>query len=234
MRFVILVVLASCLASSLSAQRKTLTLDAGFVNASGNSDFTSANLGEKATWGMSGWAFTQAAKVLLGETDGSRTTESYDVGARAQRALSARIGAFAFVAYQRDPFAGLATRWSGGPGIAIAVLRSTRDTLGVEAAVTAQRERTTAAVSRSFGAMRTAALFKHSFATAASISQALELVANLKTADDYRLNSETALIAPLSRKIGLRISYLIRFDNDPVPGFKKSDRIFTTGIQVAL
>ena len=221
-------------AASLAAQRKTLTLDVGFVNASGNSDFTSASLGEKGTWGMSGWGLTQTAKVLFGETDGTRTTESYDVNLRAERALSPRIGAFVFGAYQRDPFAGLAVRWSGGPGIAVGLIRSARDTLGVESAITQQSERTTAAVHRSFAAMRSAAVFKHSFATAASVSQALEWVANLETSADYRLNSETALIAPLSRKIGLRVSYLIRFDNEPEPGFKKSDRIFTTGIQVAL
>jgi len=204
------------------------------VNASGNSDFTSVNLGEKATWGLNSWSFTQSAKALFGATDGNRTTESYDAGARAERALSPRIGVFAILAYQRDPFAGLASRWSGGPGVAVGLVRSAHDTLGVESALTQQSERSTAAVTRSFAATRTAALFKHSFATAASFSQALEWVANLKTSADYRLNSETALLAPLSRKIGLRLSYLIRFDNQPEPGFKKSDRILTTGIQVAL
>ena len=234
MRTSLLLAVVVFLAVPLAAQRQTLTLDVGFVNASGNSDFTSASLGEKATWGVSGWGLTQTAKVLFGETEGTRTTESYDVNLRAERALSPRIGAFVFGAYQRDPFAGLSSRWSGGPGIAVGLIRSARDTLGVESAITQQSERTTAAVHRSFGAMRTAALFKHSFATAASVSQALEWVANLETSADYRLNSETALIAPLSRKIGLRVSYLIRFDSEPEPGFKKSDRILTTGIQVAL
>jgi putative salt-induced outer membrane protein len=223
-------------ASPLVAQTKTrtLTLDAGLVNASGNSDFTSANLGEKATWGMSGWSVTQAAKVLYGETDRVRTTESYDVNLRLERALSARIGVYVFGAYQRDPFAGLATRWSGGPGLSYGVVRAPHDTLGVEAAITQQSERTTAPVERSFAATRTAALYKHSFASKASFTQSLEWTANLKTSADYRLNSETALIAPLSSKIGLRLSYVIRFDNQPEPTFKKTDKILTTGIQVAL
>lgn len=222
------------IATSLAAQHRTLTLEFGLVNASGNSDFTSANFGEKATWGLSGWTLAQTAKVLFGETDGARTTESYDVNVRAERAVSPRIGAFVFGAFQRDPFAGLARRWSGGPGLAIGLIRAARDTLGLESAITQQSERTTAAIRRSFAATRTAALFKHSFATSASLSQALEWTANLKTSGDYRLNSETTLTAPLSRKIGLRVSYVVRFDNEPEPGFKKSDRILTTGIQVAL
>jgi putative salt-induced outer membrane protein len=239
MRTYVLLAGALCAPSSLVGQDTTrtlnLTLDAGLVNASGNSEFLSANFGEKVTWAQkSRWTVTQTAKVLYGETDGARTTESYDFNLRGERVLSARVGAYAFAAFQRDPFAGLAARWSGGPGVAWGVVKATRDTVGLEAAITAQSERTTAAIERTFGAAQTAARFKHSFAGAASFTQSLEFIANLKDGDDYRLNSETALIAPLSSKIGLRVSYVIRFDHLPEPTFKKTDRILTTGVQVAL
>lgn len=230
----LLLAAALFLDSALFAQRRTLTLDAGFVNASGNSDFTSANFGEKATWGVSGWSFTQSAKMLFGETDGDRTTESYDVGARGERALSGRIGLFAIITYQRDPFAGVASRWGGGPGLAIALVKAARDTLGLETAITAQRERSTAGGRQSFSATRTAASYKHLFSTAAAVTQTLVWVANLETMDDQRLDSETALTAPLSRQIALRVAYVIRFDNLPEPGFESTDRILTTGIQIAL
>lgn len=235
MRTLILLAGALCAASSLAGQaKKTLTLDIGLVNASGNSDFTSANFGEKATWARDKWSVAQKFKVIYGETDGARTTESYDADLRVERALSPRLGVYAFVAYQRDPFAGLASRWSGGPGLAAGLVQAPRDTLGLEAALTQQSERTTAPLERSFGATRTAALFKHVFTSKAFFTQSLEWIANLKTSDDYRLNSETALVAPLSSKIGLRLSYVIRFDNQPEPTFKKTDKILTTGIQVAL
>lgn len=235
MRTLILLAGALCAASSLAGQaKKTLTLDVGLVNASGNSDFTSANFGERATWQNGAWSAAQKGKIIYGETDGARTTESYDADLRVERALSPRLGVYAFVAYQRDPFAGLASRWSGGPGLAARFVQTARDTLGLEAALTQQSERTTAPLERSFGATRTAALFKHVFTSKAFFTQSLEWIANLKTGDDYRLNSESALVAPLSSKIGLRVSYVIRFDNQPEPTFKKTDKILTTGIQVAL
>ncbi|HJS43033.1 MAG TPA: DUF481 domain-containing protein [Gemmatimonadales bacterium] len=234
MRAPILLAGALCAVSSLAAQaKKTLTLDFGLVNASGNSDFTSVNFGEKASWEKNQWSIAQNAKIIYGNTDGAPTAESYDADVRVARAVSPRVGVYAFVAYQRDPFAGLATRWSGGPGLTAGLMRSARDTLSLEAALTQQSERTTAAIERSFGATRTAALFKHVFPSAASFTQSLEWIANLKTSADYRLNSETALTAPLSKKIGLRLSYVIRFDNQPEPTFKKTDKILTTGIQVA-
>lgn len=237
MRTPILLSAALCAAAPLVAQdtaQTTLTLDAGLVNATGNSEFTSMNFGEKATWAKGRWGLSQTGKVLFGETDNVRTTESYDVNVRGDRGLSARVAVFVFVAYYRDPFAGLASRWSGGPGVAVGLVRATRDTLNLEGALTEQSERTTAGVDRSFGATRAAAAYKHAFASKAAFTQTLEWLANLQTSEDYRLNSETALVAPLSSKIGLRVSYVIRFDNLPEPTFKKTDRILTTGVQVAL
>jgi putative salt-induced outer membrane protein YdiY len=40
------------------------------------------------------------------------------------------------------------------------------------------------------------------------------------------------LIAPISQRIGLKISYVIRYDNVPQAGFSTTDRLFTTGLQL--
>jgi putative salt-induced outer membrane protein YdiY len=234
MRLCVLVLAATVASSStLHAQRATLTLDAGFVNASGNSDFTSFALGEKLAWRRGRMVLSQTANVLYGETDRTTTTESYDAGGRAEYVLTSRIGAFALLTYQRDPFAGVASRWGGGPGVAVALVRAARDTLGIETAITRQRERSIAGARKSFGATRTAANFKHLFGASAFFTQTLVWIANLDTMDDQRLTSETALTAPLSRQIALRVSYLMRHDNLPEPGFERTDRILTTGVQVA-
>lgn len=214
-------------------RRTQLTLDIGFVDAAGNSDVTSFNLGEKLTWRPGRVVLSQTARALYGATDGTTTTESYDAGARAEYPLTGTIGAFALLTYQRDPFAGVAMRLGGGPGVSIGLVRSARDTLSVETALTTQKERSTADVEQSFAATRTAAVFKHLFTTTTLLTQTLEWTANLETSDDQRLNSETAVTAPLSRQIAVRVSYLIRHDNLPEPGFEKTDRILTTGVQIA-
>jgi putative salt-induced outer membrane protein len=216
-----------------AASAQQITFDLGFVNSSGNANFTSLNLGEKLSDKVGRVVLTQTGKVLYGKTEGTTTTESYDAGARAQYALTKRIGAYALLAFQRDPFAGLASRWLAGPGVGVALVQSAHDTLSVESGVISTRERSMINVTESFGAARTSANFKHLFAGKSFVTEALEWVANLETSDDQRLNSETALTAPLSRQIGLRVSYLVRFDNQPEPGFKKTDRILTTGVQIA-
>ncbi|HWC74077.1 MAG TPA: DUF481 domain-containing protein [Gemmatimonadales bacterium] len=210
-----------------------LTLDLGFVDASGNSNVTSFNLGEQFTWRLDRLTLGQTAKALYGEAEKKTTAEAYDAGVRGDYSLSKTISAFALVTFQRNPFAGIAERWGYGPGIAVALVRSARDTLSLEGAFTGQSERNTANVRQSFGATRTAASFKHLFTTAVAFTQTLVWIANLKTSDDQRVTSETALTAPLSKQIALRVSYLIRFDNLPEPGFVKTDRLLTTGAQIS-
>jgi putative salt-induced outer membrane protein len=233
----LLITLAAIVVSTAIGQAQgptQLTLDFGFVDASGNSRVTNINLGEKLSHRFGGWLFKQTAQALYGKTNGKASAESYDVVGRGGYQLTSRIGIFVLGEYQRDPFAGLASRWSGGPGVAVGLMQTPHDTLGLETAITEQRERSVAGVAQSFAAERSAATFKHIFGAKAFLTEALEWVANLKTSDDQRINSETALTAPISRQVALRVSYLIRFDNQPEPGFKKTDRIFTTGVQVAL
>lgn len=210
-----------------------LTLDLGFVDASGNSNVTSFNLGEKFSWKLDRLTLGQTAKALYGEAEGKTTAEAYDAGVRGDYPLGKTLGVFVLGTFQRNPFAGIAERWAGGPGISVGLVKSPRDTLSLETALTAQRERSTANVRESFGATRTAAAFKHLFATSTAFTQTIEWTANLKTSEDQRVTSETALTAPLSKQIALRVSYLIRFDNLPEPGFVKTDRLLTTGAQIS-
>ena len=89
---------------------------------------------------------------------------------------------------------------------------------------------------------RIAGLYKHSFSKTAVFNQSLELIPDFDVSDDFRFNSETALVAPISTSVGLKVGYVIRFDN--LPGLKpapnptnerlaKTDRFFTAGITLS-
>jgi putative salt-induced outer membrane protein len=69
----------------------------------------------------------------------------------------------------------------------------------------------------------------------------LELIPNFETSEDFRLNSETAFVAPISANIGLKLGYVVQFDNlpgldpDGPPGthLQTTDRFLTAGITVS-
>ncbi len=214
------------------AKSVTLTVDLGFVDVSGNTDVTTFNLGEKLAYPRGRWTFSQSAAVIYGQTGGGSTAEQYDAGVRADYALVARVSAFADVGYSRNVFAGIAQRWNQGVGLAWRAIAAPRDSVRFEAAFGLNQERNVAAVRRNFGASRAALDFKHTFGAAAAFRQAVEWIASVEDSRDQRINSETAITAPISRQIALKASYLLRFDNAPEVGKRDTDRVFTTGLQV--
>jgi len=223
-------------AGSVSAQDPApvhLTLDLGFVDVSGNTNVTTFNLGEKLSYTTGRWTLSQSAGVIYGSTDGSATAEQYDAGVRADYAVVDRLSVFAGVTYYRNVFAGLAERWNEGAGLAWKALTATRDSLQLEGALVTNQERNLLDQRSTFGAGRAALQFKHLFGESAFFSQFLEWTASVEDSDDQRVNSESALTAPISKQIALKAAYVIRFDNQPEPGKLDTDRTFTTGLQIA-
>jgi putative salt-induced outer membrane protein YdiY len=235
-RVAVIVAMAVVWGGSAVAQQAAapvqLGLDLGFVNTAGNTDVTTFNFGQRFSWSRGLWGFAQAIKAIYGETDGQPTAEAYDASLRADYRLTPRLSVFALGTYQRNPFAGIASRWGQGGGIAWHAVRAARDSLTVESSVAANQERSITAASNTFASLRGALAYKHVFGTSAFVTQALEWITDLASTDDQRLNSETALTAPLSRQVALKAAYVIRYDRQPEPGFETTDRIFTTGVQI--
>ena len=65
---------------------------------------------------------------------------------------------------------------------------------------------------------RTAGVYRHNFTKAAFAQQSIEVLPNLKEGDDYRINSETSVVAPISRHIALKSAFVIHFVNLPELG----------------
>jgi putative salt-induced outer membrane protein YdiY len=234
-RALTLAALAALAARAVAAQDAPpvrLTVDLGFVDASGNSDVTTFNFGEKAAYATGRWTLSQLAAVIYGETDGSSTAEQYDAGLRAEYSLGPHFAAFAGVDWNRNTFAGISSRFVEGAGLAWKAVQAARDSLRIEAAITSNQEANLALVRNTFAASRGALAYKHAFGASTAFTQTLELITNLEDTDDQRVNSETALTAPISRQIALKAAYVLRFDNQPEPTKKDTDRVFTTGLQI--
>ena len=60
----------------------------------------------------------------------------------------------------------------------------------------------------------------------------MEYIPNLPSNDQHRINAESAITAKMTSHIGLKLAHLVRYDSKPAVGFRKTDRILTTGLQV--
>lgn len=208
------------------------TGDIGLVNTSGNTDLTTLNAGERIKINGGRVAFSQHFSVVYGRSEGEVTTSNWRSGLRADVKLSPRLGVFSLVAWDRNTFAGIGRRFEEAAGLALKVVATDLVRLEFEGGISLIQQRATFGMENDFAAGRVAGLFRYGFSKKAYVQQSVEMFPNLKDGDDFRINSESSLVAPLSANIALKFSYVVRFDNLPEPGFEKTDRLLTSGVQV--
>ncbi len=212
-----------------------VTLDLGLVNAAGNTQVTTLNGAEKLAFKPTGsrWQFEEQVNVVYGRDRDSVTAEQLKVVGRADYKVLVVFHLFVGGSYERNRFAGVGRRFEEIAGIALRPIDRPRDLLSLETGSAVTQQRSTAAVEDNFVALRLAAIYKHLFTKTVYLQQFVESLPNVDDLNDTRVNSETSLVAPLSAKLALRLSYVVRFDNVPEPGFQKTDRVFSSGIQLA-
>lgn len=229
----LVLLLALPLTPAVAQDRPTrFTADLGFVNAAGNTAVTSVSIGQQVIHTSGAWKLQQVFGALYGETDGARSAEQYRFGGRGDYAVSERLGLYGMAGWDRNEFAGISRRIEEGAGLAFKVLTGPRDELSLEGGVGATQQLNTSDQSSSFLSGRAAGRYRRQLAEKAFVQQLVEFIPNFDVSDDYRVFSETSLVAPLSGAVALKAGYVVRFDNLPEPGFKKTDRLLTTGIQL--
>jgi len=218
------------------AKPVSLTFDLGFVNAAGNTRVTTLNGAEhlKVAPADSRWQFAEALSTVYGRNEDSVTADQLTAMARVDYTVVTRLHVFVGGTYQRDRFAGIGRRFEEIAGVALQLVSRPHDVLGTELGAAVTQQRSTAAVEDNFVALRFAASYKHNLTDNAFVQQSVELLPNVQEFKDLRINSETALVAPIAKQIALRLSYVVRFDNVPEPGFLKTDRVLSSGVQIAL
>jgi putative salt-induced outer membrane protein YdiY len=172
---------------------------------------------------------------VYGRSEGETNASSWRASVRGDYRFSPALAAFARAGFDRDRFAGISRRFEEGVGLALVALDRARDRLELELGTDLVQQRTTLGVSDGFVSGRSVARYRRDFgATGSYVQQSVEFLPNLEALEDFRLNSESVLVAPLSRQFALKLSYVVRLDNLPEPGFASTDRMLTSALQITL
>lgn len=226
--------LAPTPAPAQSPDSLSLTGDLGIVSTAGNTDLTTINIGEEIRWRRGPLTLGQTFALVYGRSSGETTSALWRGGVRGDYALSDAVSGYALVGYDRDRFAGIARRFEEGTGVSLGLLRRPHNRLEAEVGFSLVQQLSTVGTRDDFASTRGAATYEHRFTEETYFRQMVEATANLEEATDYRLTSESALVAPLSSRLALKVSYVVRFDHRPEPGFRTTDRLLTSGLQFTL
>lgn len=212
------------------------TGDVGYVSTAGNSSVQTLNLGNKISAKLDGVTFSEQFVVVHGRSRGETVTSLWRGALRGDVAILPTFGTYASVTFERNTFAGLASRVGLVAGLSDQMIRTDRHKLTVESGLSVTRQRGTGSNPNDLDFLggRGAIIYVHQLAPRASVTETFEMLPNFKQAADLRINSETALLAPLTKQVGIKLSYVIRYDGIPQPGYLSTDRLFTSGIQINL
>ena len=209
------------------------SIDFGLIHSAGNTEVTTFSAGEKTSYLSGPWTLTGLFSAIYGRTSGETTASHWQAGGRVDRAFSPRFAAYGGVGWNRDRFAGIDRRFDEGAGVAYKILPKGNDLLDVEGGLSFTQQRSILDVTDNFVAARAAALYKHLFTKSAYFQQTFEALENLQETRDLRVNAESALVAPLSKRFALKVAYAVHYDRLPEPGFESTDRMLTTSLQIA-
>jgi putative salt-induced outer membrane protein len=233
-----LTLVLSCLVAAGSAAAQNpdttkLTVGLGLVTTSGNTNVTTFNFGNSFSYLAHPWVLSEAASMIYGSSHDTVNNDQYHLLLRVDYALHDGLSAYLYGGFDRDRFAGIVSRYQEAVGLAWKAVEKPADLLTLEAGLGENQQRDVGSGSTtSFTAARAAATYKHMLNKTAYAQEAAEVLPDLQHTKNIRINSATDLVAPLSTAMSLKVGYVIRFDNLPPVGFKKTDRILTTGVQI--
>ena len=215
--------------------------DFSLAASQGNQKVTTVALGQRYSYAFPTWKFSQTASVLRGTANGIKNAELYQGGLRGDYNLTKKLTAYVATDGLRNTPAGLSSQLNEGIGLGYQFVSTDFDKLELSAGVGAlQRKFVGISASENDLVGNVAGLYRHLFSKVSYFEQTAGVTPNFTSTDAWLFTSKSSLVAPLSSRIGIKVAYLINYNNAPplnvstpilTDKFKKFDGLLTTGVQ---
>jgi len=210
------------------------SLGLAFLSTTGNSRTQTLGLDLGAKWASDPWGLEFVGKFLRSSKDGSTDAERSLAGVRGTRILDERWSLFAGVSGERDTFAGFDLRAIVEGGATYKFLLGPVHELAFDGGLTWTRENRVVGKDRSFLGGLLGAAYKWTLSETAAFTEKFRFYPDFDETSAWRIASETALKASLTGRLALQLGYDVRYSNQPVPGFDKTDTATTVSLVASL
>jgi putative salt-induced outer membrane protein len=195
------------------------------VQTGGNTETQTLGLGASLTFRPGRWTTEARTAFVRNETSDIETAKSFLAELRESFALTDRIELFGRYGYLADRFAGIDNRSTIDAGAGYKLLLGPVHTLRADAGLGYSKESRVAGDDQSFTLANFGAAYKWQISTTATLSDSAIFTAPFGEGDAWRFANAFALTAALTRVLSLKLSHDLKVNNEPVPGFEKTDRL---------
>lgn len=208
--------------------------DVNAMNTTGNTRTQSLGTNSDFRYDWERYALSSQVKTYTARDNQRNTAENYLLGSKVEWNFIRPNYLFKSLVWDKDRFSGIDNRTTVGLGYGRYVYESKRQSLIGEFGyqqIWEDRSRTDA---ESFGSLRFYGKYWLDITYLIRLSHGLEYLKEFENTSSFRVNSISDIAFRLSRYIALKSSYEIKFDNDPAPGFRKTDTIFMIGVSARI
>jgi putative salt-induced outer membrane protein YdiY len=204
--------------------------EASFVSTGGNTDTQTVGLGASVVFRAAPWTTESRVAFVRNEAADVETARSFTADLREARALSARAEVFGRYGYLSDPFAGIDHRNTVDGGLGYKLLMGPVHTLRVDAGLGYTHEGRVTGDAQSFTLANIGSAYKWQLSKSADITDSAVFTQSLEEHDAWRFSNAFAISAAITQIFSLKLSHDVKFNNSPVPGFEKTDRVTSAAL----
>lgn len=213
-------------------------LDLGFAASRGNANTATLTIAADAQRATTRDKIAVYYRSIFSSSDFSggatqTTANSKRGGVAYNLNLNKRAFIFGSVDLESDQFQSLDLRFApaGGGGYHAIATMPTQFDLRVGAA--ANREFFSTGLNRTSAELLLGDDFVHKFSASTHIEQKLDFFTNLSDTGAYRANFDLSAVTAIRKWFSWQFTVSDRYLSNPVPGHKKNDAIFSTGLRVS-
>lgn len=200
------------------------------VATGGNTDTETLGLGASVAFRPEGWTTDARMAFVRSEAADLETAKSFVADLRQARTLTPRVELFGRFGYLGDRFAGIEHRNTVDGGVGYKLLLGPVHALRVDGGLGYTREARVVGEDVSFALANVGAAYKWQLSKSADLTDAAILTQSLADQAEWRFGNAFALSAAITRVFSLKLSHDTKFNNSPVPGFEKTDRLTSVAL----
>ncbi len=208
--------------------------DLGYVATTGNTQVSTINFADQLSWRTSHTnKIDESFTVIYGQNKNVVQTNIWTAVLRDEYALTSQIALYGTGGFSRNTFAGVDYNFTEGAGMAFIPTLPKRHRFEFDAGLAYVEQKLLPDSVDHHAEARGAVTYRYTFGKETYAQVFVEGLPDLKNEQDFHVNSETDLVAPFSKHLALKVGYAIRYANLPPPGFRTTDKIFTSDLQVS-
>ena len=196
----------------------------------GNTAARSLGTGGEFAFRPQSWVFSAKAAYAESEAADVLDARSFVGVFRARRLVTDRLSVYGQYGYLHDRFAGVEARHTIDGGLSFAVIARAPQFLDVDAGVGYERESRVDDETEKRAIVSGAALYRWEFSKTSAFREDFRYVQALDRASNWKIDQTASLTATITSVFSLKISNLVRYVHDPVPGFEPTDTITTVAL----